>query len=247
MTPSAPTSTSLVSRVFRPAGPLVIDIEAVTKLYRMGAETVHALRGVNLQIHRNEYLAIMGPSGSGKSTLMNMLGCLDTPTAGRYEFSGKNVATMVDDELADIRNREIGFVFQTFNLLPRSDALHNVELPLIYAGISKHERIARAREALENVGLGDRLHHRPNELSGGQRQRVAIARALVTRPSIILADEPTGNLDSKTGVEIMNLFEQLYAQGNTLIVVTHEEDIARHARRIVRLRDGLIESDGPAQ
>jgi putative ABC transport system ATP-binding protein len=246
MTPSAPTSTSLVSRAFRPAGPLVIDIEAVTKLYRMGAETVHALRGVNLQIHRNEYLAIMGPSGSGKSTLMNMLGCLDTPTAGRYEFSGKNVATMVDDELADIRNREIGFVFQTFNLLPRSDALHNVELPLIYAGVSKSERMARAREALENVGLGERLHHRPNELSGGQRQRVAIARALVTRPSIILADEPTGNLDSKTGVEIMNLFEQLYGQGNTLIVVTHEEDVAQHARRIVRLRDGLIESDGSA-
>lgn len=174
---------------------------------------------------------------------MNMLGCLDTPTGGRYEFASKNVATMVDDELADIRNREIGFVFQTFNLLPRSDALHNVELPLIYAGVSKSERLERARMALETVGLGDRLHHRPNELSGGQRQRVAIARALVTRPSIILADEPTGNLDSKTGVEIMNLFEQLYAQGNTLIVVTHEEDIARHARRIVRLRDGLIESD----
>ncbi len=242
MTPSSP-STAPADRVTRPAGPLVIDIEGVTKLYKMGAETVHALRGVSVQIRRNEYLAIMGPSGSGKSTLMNMLGCLDTPTAGRYEFSGKNVATMVDDELADIRNREIGFVFQTFNLLPRSDALHNVELPLIYAGIPKSERLDRAREALENVGLGDRLHHRPNELSGGQRQRVAIARALVTRPSIILADEPTGNLDSKTGVEIMNLFEQLYAQGNTLIVVTHEEDIARHARRIVRLRDGLIESD----
>ena len=246
MTPTAPSFASLETRDVRPHGPLVIEIEGVTKLYKMGAETVHALRGVDVRIHRNEYLAIMGPSGSGKSTLMNMLGCLDTPTAGRYEFSGKNVAAMIDDELADIRNREIGFVFQTFNLLPRSDALHNVELPLIYAGISKHERIARAREALENVGLGDRLHHRPNELSGGQRQRVAIARALVTRPSIILADEPTGNLDSKTGVEIMNLFEQLYAQGNTLIVVTHEEDIARHARRIVRLRDGLIESDGPA-
>jgi len=233
-------------RPVRPIGPLVIDIEGVTKLYKMGAETVHALRGVEVRIHRNEYLAIMGPSGSGKSTLMNMLGCLDTPTAGRYEFSGKNVATMVDDELAEIRNREIGFVFQTFNLLPRSDALHNVELPLIYAGIGKAERIARAREALDSVGLGDRIHHRPNELSGGQRQRVAIARALVTRPSIILADEPTGNLDSKTGVEILALFEQLYALGNTLIVVTHEEDIARHARRIVRLRDGLIESDGPA-
>ena len=246
MTPPPPTVVSLEARAVRPPGPLVIEIEGVTKLYRMGSETVHALRGVDVRIHRNEYLAIMGPSGSGKSTLMNMLGCLDTPTAGRYEFSGKNVAAMVDDELADIRNREIGFVFQTFNLLPRSDALHNVELPLIYAGVSKHERIARAREALENVGLGDRFHHRPNELSGGQRQRVAIARALVTRPSIILADEPTGNLDSKTGVEIMSLFEQLYAQGNTLIVVTHEEDIARHARRIVRLRDGLIESDGPA-
>src|SRR5215213_8594037 len=226
--------------------PIVIDIENITKHYVMGEETVHALRGVSVQIRRNEYLAIMGPSGSGKSTLMNMLGCLDTPTAGRYEFAGKNVAAMVDDELAEIRNREIGFVFQTFNLLPRSDALHNVELPLIYAGLPKHERIDRARQALENVGLGDRLHHRPNELSGGQLQRVAIARALVTQPSIILADEPTGNLDSKTGVEIMNLFEQLYAQGNTLIVVTHEEDVARHARRIIRLRDGLIEADGPA-
>ncbi|MEY4939081.1 MAG: hypothetical protein RIQ93_816 [Verrucomicrobiota bacterium] len=233
-------------RVIRPPGALVIEIENVTKLYRMGSETIHALCGVKLDIRRNEYLAIMGPSGSGKSTLMNMLGCLDTPTAGRYEFAGKNVATMIDDELAEIRNKEIGFVFQTFNLLPRSNALHNVELPLIYAGIPKQERLERARQALENVGLGERLHHRPNELSGGQRQRVAIARALVTRPSIILADEPTGNLDSKTGVEIMNLFEQLYAQGNTLIVVTHEEDIAQHARRIVRLRDGLIESDGPS-
>ena len=246
MTPPPPSAAVLTSRAVRPAGPLVIDIEGVTKLYKMGSETVHALRGVTVQIRRNEYLAIMGPSGSGKSTLMNMLGCLDTPTDGRYEFSGKDVAIMSDDELADIRNREIGFVFQTFNLLPRSNALHNVELPLIYAGLPKHERLERARQALENVGLGDRVHHRPNELSGGQRQRVAIARALVTRPSIILADEPTGNLDSKTGVEIMNLFEQLYAQGNTLIVVTHEEDIARHARRIVRLRDGLIEADGPA-
>lgn len=239
-----PPAHALASRNYRPPGALVIDIEGVTKLYRMGSETVHALRGVQMQIRRNEYLAIMGPSGSGKSTLMNMLGCLDTPTAGRYEFAGKNVATMSDDELADIRNREIGFVFQTFNLLPRSDALHNVELPLIYAGVGKQERLERAREALTNVGLGERLHHKPNELSGGQRQRVAIARALVTKPSIILADEPTGNLDSKTGVEIMNLFEQLYEQGNTLIVVTHEEDIAQHARRIVRLRDGLIESDG---
>jgi putative ABC transport system ATP-binding protein len=231
------------SRITRPPGPLVIEIEGVTKLYKMGAETIHALRGVDFKIHRNEYLAIMGPSGSGKSTLMNMLGCLDTPTAGRYEFSGKNVAGMTDDELADIRNREIGFVFQSFNLLPRSDALHNVELPLIYAGVASAERQERARQALDNVGLGDRVHHKPNELSGGQRQRVAIARALVNRPSIILADEPTGALDSKTGVEIMALFEELYAQGNTLIIVTHEEDIARHARRIVRLRDGVIESD----
>jgi putative ABC transport system ATP-binding protein len=200
---------------------------------------------VSVNIHRNEYLAIMGPSGSGKSTLMNMLGCLDTPTSGHYEFNQKNVATMVDDELADIRNREIGFVFQTFNLLPRADALRNVELPLIYAGLPPAERRERARQALEHVGLGNRIHHKPNELSGGQRQRVAIARALVNRPSIILADEPTGNLDSKTGVEIMALFEDLYEQGNTLIVVTHEEDIAKHARRIVRLRDGLIESDAP--
>lgn len=227
----------------QPPGPLVIAIEGVTKLYKMGDEMIHALRGVSLEIRRNEYLAIMGPSGSGKSTLMNMLGCLDTPTNGRYEFTGKNVATMSDDELADIRNREIGFVFQTFNLLPRSDALHNVELPLIYAGIGRTERLNRAKLALEDVGLGQRMHHRPNELSGGQRQRVAIARALVTKPSIILADEPTGNLDSRTGVEIMALFEQLYEQGNTIIVVTHEEDIAQHARRIIRLRDGLVESD----
>ncbi len=233
-------------RAVRPPGAIVIDIEEVTKLYRMGSETIHALRGVGLKIRRNEYLAIMGPSGSGKSTLMNMLGCLDTPTAGRYEFNGKNVATMVDDELAEIRNREIGFVFQTFNLLPRSNALQNVELPLIYAGLPKTERVERARRALENVGLGDRMFHRPNELSGGQRQRVAIARALVNTPSIVLADEPTGNLDSKTGEEIMQLFEHLYDQGNTIIVVTHEEDIARHARRIVRLRDGLIESDAAA-
>ena len=234
------------ARPVRPPGPLVIQIDGVTKLYQMGEETIHALRGVALTIRRNEYLAIMGPSGSGKSTLMNMLGCLDTPTAGHYDFNGKNVASMVDDELADIRNREIGFVFQTFNLLPRSDALHNVELPLIYAGLSRSVRLDRAREALTDVGLGDRMHHRPNELSGGQRQRVAIARALVNRPSIILADEPTGNLDSKTGIEIMALFETLYEQGNTIIVVTHEEDIARHARRIIRLRDGLIESDAPS-
>jgi putative ABC transport system ATP-binding protein len=241
MIPPAPSPA--VARPVRQPGPLVIEIEGVTKLYKMGAETIHALRGVALSIRRNEYLAIMGPSGSGKSTLMNMLGCLDTPTSGRYDFNGKSVATMVDDELADIRNKEIGFVFQTFNLLPRSNALHNVELPLIYAGMPKHERLERAQRALENVGLGERMLHKPNELSGGQRQRVAIARALVNNPSIILADEPTGNLDSKTGEEIMELFERLYEQGNTIIVVTHEEDIARHARRIVRLRDGLIESD----
>ncbi len=231
------------ARTTRPVGPLVIDIEGVKKLYQMGAETIHALRGVSLKIHRNEYLAIMGPSGSGKSTLMNMLGCLDTPTEGHYEFNGKNVAAMVDDELADIRNREIGFVFQTFNLLPRSDALKNVELPLIYAGVPPHERRERAIHVLREVGLENRMYHKPNELSGGPGQRVAIARALVNRPSIILADEPTGNLDSQTGVEIMALFEQLYSLGNTIIVVTHEEDIAQHARRIVRLRDGLIESD----
>ncbi len=241
--PSPLPSTAAAPHAVRPPGALVIEIEGVTKLYQMGEETIRALRGVSLKIRRNEYLAIMGPSGSGKSTLMNMLGCLDTPTSGHYDFTGKHVAEMDDDELAGIRNREIGFVFQTFNLLPRSTALHNVELPLIYAGVGRAERLSRAREALEHVGLGDRVHHRPNELSGGQRQRVAIARALVTRPSIILADEPTGNLDSKTGVEILALFEQLYAQGNTLIVVTHEEDVARHARRIVRLRDGLIESD----
>ena len=243
-TPSVARSSK---RKVRPHGPLVIEIEGVTKLYKMGAEIIHALRGVDVKIHRNEYLAIMGPSGSGKSTLMNMLGCLDTPTAGHYEFSQKNVATMSDDELAEIRNREIGFVFQTFNLLPRSTALHNVELPLIYAGLGRTDRLAKAQRALENVGLGERMSHKPNELSGGQRQRVAIARALVNDPAIILADEPTGNLDSKTGEEIMALFEQLYEQGNTIIVVTHEEDIARHARRIVRLRDGLIESDGPAR
>ncbi|MEY2882254.1 MAG: hypothetical protein RLZZ15_4634 [Verrucomicrobiota bacterium] len=241
----SPVRSAAAARTTRPPGDLVIDIEGVTKLYKMGAEVIHALRGVALTIRRNEYLAIMGPSGSGKSTMMNMLGCLDTPTAGRYEFAGKNVASMIDDELADIRNREIGFVFQTFNLLPRSDALHNVELPLIYAGLSPSVRRERALATLANVGLADRVHHKPNELSGGQRQRVAIARALVNKPSIILADEPTGNLDSRTGEEIMALFEQLYEQGNTIIVVTHEEDIARHARRIVRLRDGLIESDGP--
>lgn len=238
--------SSAPARSLRPVGPLVIDIHGVAKEYHMGEEIVHALRGVSLQIRRNEFLAIMGPSGSGKSTLMNMLGCLDTPTDGHYQFNAREVAHMTDNELAEIRNREIGFVFQTFNLLPRSNALHNVELPLIYAGVPRHERLDRARAALASVGLADRIHHKPNELSGGQRQRVAIARALVTRPSIILADEPTGNLDSKTGVEIMALLEQLYEQGNTIILVTHEEDIARHARRIIRLRDGLIESDAAA-
>jgi putative ABC transport system ATP-binding protein len=209
----------------------------------MGAETVHALRDVSLEIQRGEYVAIMGPSGSGKSTLMNLIGCLDTPTSGRYDLNGTNVSEMDDNQLAEIRNREIGFVFQTFNLLPRSNALHNVELPLIYAGVSAENRRNIALAALEEVGLADRIHHKPNELSGGQRQRVAVARALVNKPSILLADEPTGNLDSKTGAEIMALFEELARRGNTIIVVTHEEDIARHAHRILRIRDGLIASD----
>ena len=227
----------------RPVGPIVIDIENITKEYVMGEEVVRALRGVTLQIRRNEYLAVMGPSGSGKSTLMNMLGCLDTPSSGRYEFNGRNVKEMDDDELAAIRNREIGFVFQTFNLLPRATALRNVELPLIYAGLDADTRQQRAERALIDVGLGDRIHHKPNELSGGQRQRVAIARALVNNPSIILADEPTGNLDSKTGDEIMALLEDLYQRGNTIILVTHERDIAAHARGTIHLRDGLIEMD----
>jgi putative ABC transport system ATP-binding protein len=227
----------------RTLGPVVIDIENITKDYVMGEEIVRALRGVTLQIRRNEYLAVMGPSGSGKSTLMNMLGCLDTPTSGRYEFNGRNVADMDDDELAAIRNREIGFVFQTFNLLPRATSLRNVELPLIYAGMDRERREERAAEALTDVGLGDRIQHKPNELSGGQRQRVAIARALVNNPSIILADEPTGNLDSKTGEEIMALLEDLYHRGNTIILVTHERDIAAHARRTIHLRDGVIEMD----
>jgi putative ABC transport system ATP-binding protein len=227
----------------RQLGPVVIDIENITKDYVMGEEIVRALRGVSLQIRRNEYLAVMGPSGSGKSTLMNMLGCLDTPTSGRYEFNGRNVAEMDDDELAAIRNREIGFVFQTFNLLPRATSLRNVELPLIYAGMDPEAREERATQALTDVGLGDRIQHKPNELSGGQRQRVAIARALVNNPSIILADEPTGNLDSKTGEEIMALLEDLYQRGHTIILVTHERDIAAHARRTIHLRDGVVESD----
>jgi putative ABC transport system ATP-binding protein len=230
-------------QIIQPKGELVIRIERITKEYEMGYTTIRALKGVDLTIYRNEYLAIMGPSGSGKSTLMNMLGCLDTPTTGRYEFNGKDVAAMGDDELAEIRNREIGFVFQTFNLLPRSTGFENVELPLIYANVSADERRLRAEQAMEAVGLGDRMYHKPNELSGGQRQRVAIARALVNNPSIILADEPTGNLDSRTGEEIMILLENLYLRGHTIVVVTHEENIARNARRIVRLRDGIIESD----
>jgi putative ABC transport system ATP-binding protein len=222
----------------------VIELKDIVKTYDMGgAEQVLALRGVSMAIGKNEYVAIMGPSGSGKSTLMNVIGCLDTPTSGLYQFNGVNVSEMNDNDLARVRNKEIGFVFQTFNLLPRSDALHNVELPLIYGGVSSSERKQRAMDTLTHVGLGDRVHHKPNELSGGQRQRVAVARALVTRPSIILADEPTGNLDTKTGEEIMALFEELHHQGNTIILVTHEADIAEHAHRVVRLRDGKIETD----
>src|SRR5213082_1641198 len=227
----------------RQPGPVVIDIENITKDYVMGEEIVRALRGVSLQIRRNEYLAVMGPSGSGKSTLMNMLGCLDTPTSGRYEFNRRNVAEMDDDELAAIRNREIGFVFQTFNLLARATSLRNVELPLIYAGMDPETRVERATQALTDVGLGDRIQHKPNELSGGQRQRVAIARALVNDPSIILADEPTGNLDSKTGKEIMALLERLHSEGNTIVLVTHENDIAAYAHRVVHIKDGVVERD----
>ena len=221
----------------------LIHLQQISRCYKMGGETVHALRDVSLDIQRGEYVAIMGPSGSGKSTLMNLIGCLDTPTTGHYVLNGISVSEMGDNQLAEIRNREIGFVFQTFNLLARSNALHNVELPLIYAGVSAEERRRAALEALASVGLADRVHHKPNELSGGQRQRVAVARALVNKPSILLADEPTGNLDSKTGTEIMALIEELSRKGNTIIVVTHEEEIARQARRIIRIRDGLIASD----
>ena len=223
--------------------PVLIEIQDVHKIYDMGDDKVRALDGVSLVIHEGEYVAIMGPSGSGKSTLMNLIGCLDTPTSGSYKLKGTEVAGMTDDELAAIRNGEIGFIFQTFNLLPRSDAVQNVELPLVYAGVPRRERRERAQESLKAVGLGDRMHHRPNELSGGQRQRVAVARALVNRPSILMADEPTGNLDSKTGDEIMNLMDQLHAQGRTIILVTHEEDLALRAARVVRLRDGLVLSD----
>ncbi|HUL43361.1 MAG TPA: ABC transporter ATP-binding protein [Bacteroidota bacterium] len=223
---------------------VVINLQHIRKVYDMGgAEEVHALADVSLQIRRNEYVAIMGPSGSGKSTLMNIIGCLDTPTSGLYEFNGVNVSQMNDNQLAKVRNKEIGFVFQTFNLLARSNSLHNVELPLIYAGVGSAERKRLAHEALTHVGLGERVNHKPNELSGGQRQRVAVARALVNKPSILLADEPTGNLDTKTGEEIMALFEELHRQGNTIVLVTHEESIAEHAHRIIRVRDGLIESD----
>jgi len=222
---------------------IVIRTEALAKMYQMGAEEVHALRGIDVEIRKGEYVAIMGPSGSGKSTLMNLIGCLDSPSSGRYWLAGRLVSELDDDELAYIRNKEIGFVFQTFNLLPRATALHNVELPLIYNGTPSEERIERAKKALERVDLVPRMHHKPNELSGGQRQRVAIARALVNNPSIVLADEPTGNLDSKTGEEIMNLFENLHGQGNTIILVTHEMDIAQHAHRVIFIRDGKIASD----
>lgn len=221
----------------------IISISHLNKTYMMGAEKIEALKNISLSIFKNEYVALMGPSGSGKSTLMNLIGCLDSPTSGDYFLNGKNVSTMEDADLAEVRNKEIGFVFQTFNLLPRMSSLENVALPLLYAGLSKKDRLEKAEIVLRSVGLGDRMMHKPNELSGGQRQRVAVARALVNNPAIILADEPTGNLDTKTSIEIMGLFEQIRDQGNTVIVVTHETDIAAHAHRIVRLRDGMIESD----
>lgn len=221
----------------------IIQLKNIAKAYKIGTEVIHALRDVSLEIYKNEYVALMGPSGSGKSTLMNMLGCLDSPSSGEYILNGTSVAQMLDNDLAEVRNKEIGFVFQSFNLLPRSTALDNVMLPLIYAGYTKSNRLKRGKEVLEQVGLGDRIMHKPNELSGGQRQRVAIARALVNHPAIILADEPTGNLDSKTSIEIMALLEEIHKQGNTIVLVTHEEDIAQHAHRIVRLKDGKVERD----
>ena len=222
---------------------LIIKIRGIIRDFPLGQEVVKVLKGIDLDIERGEYVALMGPSGSGKSTLMNLLGCLDTPTGGTYELNGKDVSNMTEDELAEVRNKEIGFVFQTFNLLPRTTALENVALPMIYAGYTKPQRKQRAEEVLKDVGLADRMDHKPNQLSGGQRQRVAVGRALVNKPSIILADEPTGNLDSKTSLEIMNLFDEIHAQGNTVIVITHEEDIAEHAHRIIRLMDGRVESD----
>jgi putative ABC transport system ATP-binding protein len=221
----------------------ILQLRGITRDFKLGAQTVHVLKGIDLDIAKNEYVALMGPSGSGKSTLMNLLGCLDTPTSGSYELNGTDVSSLNDNALAEIRNSEIGFVFQTFNLLPRSTALENVALPLVYAGLSKEERLARAAEVLEQVGLADRMDHRPNQLSGGQRQRVAVARALVNKPALILADEPTGNLDSKTSIEIMKLFDDIQAAGNTVVLVTHEEDIAQHAKRVIRLVDGNIDSD----
>ncbi len=221
----------------------IIDFKGISRFFQVGTETVKALLEVDILIKENEFVAIMGPSGSGKSTMMNILGCLDTPTAGTYNLNGQDVSMMTDNELADVRNREIGFIFQTFNLLPRSTALENVMLPLVYAGISKNERISRAEDTLDSVQLSDRMNHRPNELSGGQRQRVAVARALVNNPSIVLADEPTGNLDSKTSLEILALLEEIHEQGNTIIVVTHEEEVAQHAHRIIRMIDGRIASD----